>query len=152
MGDRILTVREAAAALDLSRVQICRYCVSGTFPHAYKIRGTQWRIPVSDLVKLRPGGFDANVAKREATVERKFAKWCRTNGLLCVKFVDKSMRGAPDRVVMGPRALIVFLEFKSPSGRLTAHQTRYHSRLRMLGFAVSVCRTFEEAVAALRDE
>lgn len=44
----------------------------------------------------------------------------------------------------------LFLEMKSARGRVTPAQAAWHTALRAAGYAVVVCRTLDEAQAALR--
>ena len=56
--------------------------------------------------------------------------------------------GTPDLLVMLP-GRVVWIELKSPTGRLTATQRRWHEQARRLGHTVYVCRSIGEALAAV---
>ena len=54
-----------------------------------------------------------------------------------VKFADPARRGAPDRLVLAPKGVAYFVEFKRPAGgRVSPHQMSYAFRLQSLGFRV----------------
>lgn len=57
---------------------------------------------------------------------------------LCIKFPPLFFRGFPDRIVLLPGALIVFVEMKDKGKKPTRVQLRAHDKLRSLGFRVEV--------------
>lgn len=94
------------------------------------------------------------------TLEREVEAYLRTRveqaGGLCVKFLPDLMRGMPDRVVILPGGVLVWVETKKPKGgRVSEIQEFRHRTLRALGQAVEVCWTKEDAdriVARYRKE
>lgn len=82
---------------------------------------------------------------KESVVEAYLARQVRRakGEIRKVKFVGHD--GAPDRMVMLPNdhllAPIVWVELKSPTGRLRPAQIREHDRMRRLGQLVYVIRT-----------
>jgi hypothetical protein len=60
----------------------------------------------------------------ESQIERKVCKWAKENGILSYKFVSPQNRGVPDRMFIGPRGNVAFIEFKKPGGKLSAVQTK----------------------------
>ena len=81
----------------------------------------------------------------EYQIEQAFVRWCKKNGILCLKLVALSRRGFPDRTLLLPHGVVVFLEFKQPKGRVRAHQKKYEEILKKLGFAHHYVRSVEEA-------
>lgn len=57
----------------------------------------------------------------EKQEERKFRLWCERQGYLCLKLAITGRRGWPDRTVITPE-VVLFMEFKTPTGRLSAQQ------------------------------
>lgn len=90
---------------------------------------------------------------KESVIERYLVKQVKRYGgeTRKVKFVGHD--GAPDRMVMLPNdhllAPIVWVELKSPTGRLRPAQIREHARMRALGQLVYVIRTKFEVDAML---
>jgi hypothetical protein len=89
--------------------------------------------------------------KKESVVEKYLTKRATLLGgeVRKVKFLGRE--GAPDRLVMFPNAISVWVETKSLTGKLRPSQEREHERLRSMGQRVEVIRT-EHAVDCLIDE
>lgn len=66
MTDTVLTVRETARLLKVSKATICRWCVEGKLP-AFKI-GRQWRINAQRLDEIiaNPGEYTQNPTSKIA--------------------------------------------------------------------------------------
>jgi hypothetical protein len=60
-------------------------------------------------------------------------------------------RGAPDRVLLMPGGVTVWVEVKAPGAKPQPHQAREHARLRRNGHAVAVLDS-REAVDQFFDE
>lgn len=79
--------------------------------------------------------------------EKKIEKYLVTSverlGGLCVKFPPLFFRGFPDRIVLLPGGLIIFVELKAPSEKPRLIQTKVHGKLKALGFRVEVIDTIE---------
>lgn len=60
----------------------------------------------------------------ESKLERYLIQRCKVCNVLCYKFVSPGHRGVPDRVLIGPRGTVVFLELKGPGKKLSALQER----------------------------
>lgn len=86
------------------------------------------------------------MAGPEKRVEAGFARWCRERGLFCLKLVALSLVGFPDRTILLPGARVVFVEFKSPTGKTNKMQDRVIAALRALGFDVLVTSDKTEAI------
>lgn len=86
----------------------------------------------------------------ENSVEQSFVRWCNRNGLICEKLTSPK-KGWPDRCVLLRGAKVVWLEFKHPKGgKLSPHQKSAHEKIRTAGHVVSVPRTVEEAIKAIK--
>ena len=84
------------------------------------------------------------------TLERDVEAYLSTRveqaGGLCVKFIPDLMRGMPDRIVLLPGGVLVWVELKKPrGGRVSELQKYRHKALRALGQAVEVCWTKADA-------
>lgn len=89
---------------------------------------------------------------REREVEAHLRTRVEQAGGRCEKFIPDYDSGMPDRVVMLPGGVLVWVETKKPEGgRLTKLQKFQHRRLRALGQRVEVVWTKEQA-DALVDE
>jgi len=60
----------------------------------------------------------------EKDLEKKIARWCKDNGYLTYKFSSPSMRGVPDRIIIGPLG-VLFLELKRPGNEPTKLQLKH---------------------------
>ena len=74
----------------------------------------------------------------EVTVEDALTEGVEAKDGKCLKWVCPNRVGVPDRIVLMPGGLIVFVETKAPLGVLKSWQKRCHSMLRLLGFRVEV--------------
>lgn len=75
----------------------------------------------------------------ERDVEQYLSTSVRAAGGMCVKFNPDSVRGMPDRIVMLPGGVIVWVELKKPKGgKVSEVQRHRHRRLRQLGQQVAV--------------
>lgn len=74
----------------------------------------------------------------EKQIEKYLVNEIERLGGLCIKFPPLFFRGFPDRIVLLPGALIIFVEMKDKGKKPTAVQLRVHDKLRTLGFRVEV--------------
>ena len=65
-------------------------------------------------------------------------------GGMCIKFPPLFFRGFPDRIVLAPVAIIVFVETKARGKKPSLIQRKVHARLRRLGFRVEVLDNHED--------
>ena len=61
----LITPKEAAAILSVSRQTIYLYCDRGVFPSVEKVRGTRWLIPLREVEALRDGRLSSEGAFRK---------------------------------------------------------------------------------------
>lgn len=82
---------------------------------------------------------------KESAIEGAFARWATSYRLVAVKLGSKWVRGLPDRMILGPGARVLFLEFKRPGESATKYQDFIHRMLRSYGFTVRVVDSVKEA-------
>lgn len=82
----------------------------------------------------------------ENEVEGHLRRRVEKAGGLCVKFLPDFARGFPDRIVLLPRGVLVWVETKRPKGGvLSPVQKVQHVLLRRLGQRVEVVWTKDQA-------
>lgn len=84
----------------------------------------------------------------EKDIERKAVLAANKLGWLSYKFASPAHRGVPDRLFIKD-GQVVFIEFKTPRGRVTKLQERELAKLREAGIVAEVARSVEEALAVL---
>ena len=82
----------------------------------------------------------------ESAIERSFVEWCKKNKIRQVKV---GLEGWPDRLVLFDEAMCLWLEFKTPTGRLSAIQKVVISDLESCGQIVHVVKSKQEAIDAV---
>ena len=75
---------------------------------------------------------------RESLIESYLVRSVESVGGIAYKFVSPGRRGAPDRMVLLPGGVIVFVEVKATGMLPKSHQAREHTRMRELGQTVLV--------------
>ena len=89
---------------------------------------------------------------REREVEAHLRRCVEQAGGRCEKFIPDNDAGMPDRIVMLPCGILVWVETKKPKGgKVSSLQREQHRRLRALGQRVEVVWTKEEADALLEE-
>ena len=86
----------------------------------------------------------------ESAIERSVGRWCKSQGILFIKLSLPA--GIPDRMVLIPGGSVLFLEFKTPNGRVGNLQSWWIAKLTGLGFSASVARSVDEAKAIILTE
>ena len=82
----------------------------------------------------------------ESEVESYLRKRIESVGGQCVKFIPDYKRGWPDRLLLLPAGVVIWVETKRPvGGSLSSAQLVAHEQLRRLGQRVEVVWTKEEA-------
>ncbi len=88
----------------------------------------------------------------ESEVEGYLRRRVESAGGLCVKFLPDFARGFPDRIVLLPGGILVWVELKRPRGGvLSPTQMVQHTVLRRLGQKVVVVWTKEQADDLIRE-
>ena len=83
---------------------------------------------------------------RENEVEAYLRRQVEKLGGLCLKIPADYMRGVPDRIVLLPHGVLVWVETKRPSGgRVLGSQLVVHEMLRRLGQQVVIVWSKEDA-------
>lgn len=83
---------------------------------------------------------------RERDVEQTLRELVRRAGGRCEKFIPDADSGMPDRLILLPGGVLLWVETKRPKGgRLSALQRYQHEQLRRLGQRVEVVWTKEQA-------
>lgn len=86
---------------------------------------------------------------RERYVEAALVEGVRALGGQTVK-VAPTTRGVPDRLVLLPGGVLVLVELKAPTGRLSPAQRVWHDRAGRIGHQVVVLRSVEDVEDWLR--
>lgn len=74
----------------------------------------------------------------ESEIEKHLNRRVAQAGGLCVKVPPLFYAGFPDRLVLLPRAVVIFVELKDTGKKPRGLQKLVHARLRSLGFRVEV--------------
>lgn len=66
---------------------------------------------------------------KESTIEARLVRLVRARGGLCYKFVSPGNPGVPDRIVITPDGRTIYVELKTPVGRLAKMQKWQHTEM-----------------------
>lgn len=91
------------------------------------------------------------VSMLEKNLQQKIIKFCKAHGILCVKVDSTSSRGWPDLTVLLPNGVVLFVELKTETGKLSKLQEHTHKQIAQNKGKVYVIRnlkTFKELVAS----
>ena len=80
----------------------------------------------------------------ERDIERALVKRVHELGGRCDKLTSPGRRAVPDRLVMLPGDVIIFVECKRPGEKPRKNQQRDHERRRALGCDVRVIDSLEQ--------
>ena len=80
---------------------------------------------------------------RESDIEAALRGGVALLGGIAYKFVSPGRVGVPDRIVVMPSGVTVFVELKAPGKKPEPHQEREHQRLRERGHRVYVIDSIE---------
>lgn len=76
----------------------------------------------------------------ESQIERAVCDHAQSVGMLALKFTSPGRRGVPDRLIITDNGRFFFIEFKTPTGKLSPLQMNEHRILRQRGVDVfTVC-------------
>ena len=79
----------------------------------------------------------------EKTLEARLQKEIKKRGGMALKLLSQLHRGLPDRLILMPGGLTVFVEMKSTGQKPTKLQAHCHQQLEQLGFTVWVVDSTE---------
>lgn len=86
----------------------------------------------------------------ESSMERSLRTWCKARGIECLKLRPVVFgEGFPDRTILIPGGIILFMETKTAVGTVRDKQKWWIAHLQKLGFKAVVCRSLEEAKNAV---
>ena len=88
---------------------------------------------------------------RESTIESRLVREVRKLGGLCYKFTSPGAPGVPDRIIILPGGLVVFVELKTEIGRLAKIQKWQIEELRKRGANVRVLKGMDQVLAFLEE-
>jgi hypothetical protein len=74
----------------------------------------------------------------EKTIERNVVNYALKKGIESVKLNGMGKRSHPDRMFLGPRGRVLFIEFKKPGEEPTPLQKHLHKKWKRLGHKVYV--------------
>lgn len=75
---------------------------------------------------------------REKDIETEVCQYAKSRGVQPYKFTSPNRMSVPDRIFLAKGGHTAFIEFKSPTGRMTSGQERECMRLMSLGFPVAI--------------
>lgn len=75
---------------------------------------------------------------RESAIESSVCRYAKDCGILAYKFNSMGRAGVPDRLFLVPDGRIFFIEFKTPTGRLSKLQGHEIRRIRRVNHDVYV--------------
>lgn len=87
------------------------------------------------------------MGKEESKVESRVKWWAKELGGFSRKYTSPGKRGVPDQIAFLPHG-VVFVETKTPKGRLSKLQKKEIARIKALAIPVFVCDS-ENAVNSL---
>lgn len=88
---------------------------------------------------------------KESTIEARLVREVRKRGGLCYKFTSPGSPGVPDRIVVLPGGVTVYVELKTEIGRLANIQKWQIEELRKRGATVRVLKGMDQVLAFLEE-
>ena len=86
----------------------------------------------------------------ESTIERNIREFVEKKGGLCIKLQNLTTRGFPDRTILFPRGLILFMEVKDgKKGNVSRHQRTWRRALMLMGFPCVTVKSLQEAITEI---
>jgi len=85
----------------------------------------------------------------EQTIQTSIIKYLKSEGYYVNKTGQCSVSGWPDIVAISPSGSHIYLEVKTPTGRLSPIQREVHARLRSRDVKVYTVRSLQEAKQCL---
>ena len=88
---------------------------------------------------------------KESTIEARLVRKVRAKGGLCYKFVSPNNPGVPDQIVITPDGRTIYVELKTPVGRLAKVQKWQHQEMRKRNAAVRTLWSADEVDAFVEE-
>lgn len=88
---------------------------------------------------------------KESTIEARLVREVKKRGGLCYKFTSPGSPGVPDRIVVLPGGVTVYVELKTETGRLANIQKWQIEELRKRGATVRVLKGMDQVLAFLEE-
>lgn len=88
---------------------------------------------------------------KESTIEARLVREVKKRGGLCYKFTSPGSPGVPDRIVVLPGGVTVYVELKTEIGRLANIQKWQIDELRKRGATVRVLKGMDQVLAFLEE-
>ncbi len=88
---------------------------------------------------------------KESTIEARLVREVKKRGGLCYKFTSPGSPGVPDRIVVLPGGVTVYVELKTEIGRLAKIQKWQIEELRKRGAVVRVLKGIGQVLAFLEE-
>lgn len=87
----------------------------------------------------------------ERDIEKALGRMVGRHGGMCLKWVCPGWAGVPDRIILLPRGMVIFVELKrSTSASTSSMQTWWARKLRDLGFIHFWVKSHEDVTALER--
>jgi hypothetical protein len=94
---------------------------------------------------------DSSLENSEKYLERKLNEAVKRLGGESIKLEARLRAGLPDRMLLLPNGLIVFVELKTKGKKPTRIQTLTHDRFRDLGFRVEVIDNYNSLLKLIEN-
>lgn len=88
---------------------------------------------------------------KESTIEARLVREVKKRGGLCYKFTSPGSPVVPDRIVILPGGVTVYVELKTEIGRLAKIQKWQIEELRKRGATVRVLKGMDQVLAFLEE-
>ena len=81
---------------------------------------------------------------RESAIEQAICRYAKSVGILQFKFTSPNRSGVPDRIFLLPDRRVIFMELKTPKGRLSRLQENEIRIIHKYGHCVYVVSSVEQ--------
>ena len=81
---------------------------------------------------------------RESAIEKAICRYAKSVGILQFKFTSPNRAGVPDRIFLFPDRKVIFMEMKTPKGRLSRLQENEIRIIHKYGHCVYVVDSVEQ--------
>lgn len=88
---------------------------------------------------------------KESSIEARLVREVKKRGGLCYKFTSPGSPGVPDRIIILPGGVTVYVELKTEIGRLAKIQKWQIEELRKRGALVRVLKGMDQVLAFLEE-